>query len=67
MFIIEDGDEFEARTERFEILTQRRHSHVLGMFQFRDCTLSDVATTGQGRLAHGLVRAIRSVLRFAIR
>ncbi len=54
MFIIEDGDEFEARTERFEVLAQRRYSHIFGMFQFRDRALSDVESSSQRCLAHGL-------------
>ena len=54
MFVLEDGDEFEARTKRFKVLAQRRYSHVFGVFQFRNRTLSHVESSGECRLAHGL-------------
>ena len=54
MFVLEDRDEFEPRAESFEILTQRRHSHVFGVFQLHDRTLSHVESPGQRRSAHGL-------------
>ena len=49
--IIEHRYELEVRTERLQILAQRRDPHILGMLQLGDRSLSDIETASQLDLA----------------
>lgn len=51
VFVIEYGDKFEPGAERFEGLTQRGDADVFGVFEFGDCSLGDIESTGEFDLA----------------
>jgi len=51
VIVIEYGDEFEARPEGFEILTQGGNADVFGVFEFGDCALGDIESTSEFYLA----------------
>lgn len=38
LLVVEHGDELEPRAEGFEVLAQRRHPHVVSVFEFGDRT-----------------------------
>ncbi len=40
--VIEDGDEFEAGSEGFEVLPQRGDTHVVGVLELGDGSLGDI-------------------------
>ena len=52
--VIEPGDEFQSRAKSFEVLTERRDSDIVGMFELRDRALGHLEASGQRGLAHGL-------------
>ena len=49
--VVEHCDEFEACTERFEVLAKRGDANVLGVFEFGDCALGDIESPGEFDLA----------------
>ena len=51
VLVIEDRNEFETRTERFEILPQRRNADVVRVFELGDRALGYVETAGEFSLA----------------
>jgi len=51
VIVIEYGDEFEASSEGFEILTQGGDADVFGVFEFGDCALGDIESTSEFYLA----------------
>ncbi len=54
LVVVEDGYQFQAGTEGFEILAQGGHPDVFGVLEFRDRSLGDVETTCQFDLADRL-------------
>ena len=55
--VVEHCDEFEACTERFEVLAKRGNANVLGVFEFGDCSLGDVESAGEFCLTDCLAMA----------
>ncbi len=53
-FVVEDGDEFETGTERFEVLAQGGDANVFGVLELRDRTLGDLQPPCKFGLADGL-------------
>jgi len=51
VLVIEDRNEFKTRTERFEILPQRRNADVVRVFELGDRALGYVETTCEFSLA----------------
>ncbi len=45
--VVEHCDEFEACTERFEVLAKRGNVNVVGMLQLGDCPLGDLKSTSK--------------------
>lgn len=51
VFVVEYGDEFEACAEGFEVLAKCGDADVFGVFEFGDCALGDIESTGEFYLA----------------
>jgi len=51
IFVIKYGVEFEARAEGFEVSAKRGDADVFGAFEFGDCALGDIESTGEFYLA----------------
>jgi hypothetical protein len=45
--VVEDGNEFEAGAECFEILAKRGNSYIVGVLEFGDGSLCDIKATGE--------------------
>jgi hypothetical protein len=54
VLVVEHGPEFEACAELFEVMTQRRHAHVVGVLGLGDRPLLDVESAGEFGLADRL-------------
>lgn len=57
IFLVEDGDELQARAESVEVLTQSGNPYVVGVLQLGDGSLGDIEPPGQLGLADRLVPA----------
>jgi hypothetical protein len=56
-FVVEHGDELEARAERFKVLTQRGDAYVVGVLELGDRSLGDLEAAGKLGLTHGCCTA----------